>query len=122
MADIERGGTFSYNSAGSNVPVQVTKDPTTLYHVSMAQSGGSMGYLQIYNNGTQDIGVGTPDFVIPLNSGTSGAGTPALRDVTFGPYGRRMDGGLSYLWAAGATGTVAHGVNVLLDITYRGSN
>ena len=122
MADIESGGTFSYNVAGTNTLTQVTKDPTVIYSLHMEQNGGSAGFLQIYNNGTQDAGAGTPNFAIALNSGTSGAGTPAIRDVVFGPYGRKMDGGLSYLWAAGATGTVAHGVNCSVGVTYRGSN
>ena len=121
MADFLVPGTYSYNAAGSNTPVQVADHPTVLYQVSVAQFGGSMGYLQVYNNGSQAIDVGTPNFTIPLNSGTSGAGTPSFRDVVFGPAGRQMSGGLSYLWAAGATGTVAHGVNVLIDLTYRGT-
>ena len=121
MADFANPGTYSYNGAGSNTPVQVTANPTVLYQVSVSQTGGSAGFLQLYNNGTFDVGAGTPDFVIPLNSGTSGAGTPAFRDVVFGPYGRQMSAGLSYLWAAGATGTVAHGVNAVVDIGYRGT-
>lgn len=121
MADFANPGTYSYSIAGTNTLTQVTADPTVLYQVSVSQFGGSMGYLQIYNNGTFDAGAGTPTFSIPLNSGTSGAGTPAFRDVVFGPYGRQMSAGLSYLWAAGPTGTVAHGVNALVDVTYRGS-
>lgn len=119
MPDILEAGTYSYNAAGSNTAVQVTDSPTVLYSVHLAQTGGSMGYLQVYNNGTKNIGAGTPEFTIPLSSGTSGAGTPAIRDVVFSPSGRKMDSGLSYLWAAGPTGTVAHGVNVLVDISHK---
>ena len=119
MALIDQiGGTFSYSIAGTNTPTQVTANPTTLFHLSVSQFGGSMGYLQVYNNGSADLGAGTPDFTIPLNSGTVGAGTPAFRDVAFGPYGRQMDGGISYLWSAGPTGTVVHGVNAVVDITH----
>lgn len=121
MADVPKGGELSYSVAGTNTLTQVTPDPTTLYQVSVSQTGGSVGFLQVYNNGSAAAGAGTPDFVIPLNTGTSGAGTPSFRDVQFGPYGRQMSGGLSYLWAAGATGTVVHGVNATVDITYRGS-
>ena len=115
------GGTYSYSAGGTNTPTQVTANPTTLYHISVTNLGGSIGYLQVYNNGTIDIGAGTPSFTIPVNSGTSGAGTPSFeseRDVVYGAYGRQMDGGLSYIWAAGATGTVAHGVNAIVDITH----
>lgn len=112
-----KGGTYSYSAAGTNTLTQVTANPTTLYHISIAQNGGSAGFLQVYNNGSAAASAGTPDFVIPLNSGTSGAGTPATRDVVYSQYGRQMDGGLSYLWAAGQTGTVAHGVNAVVDIT-----
>ena len=118
---MDNPGTFSYSINGTNTLTQVVPYPTILYQLSVAQFGGSMGYLQLYNNGTQEAGAGTPDFTVPLNSGTSGAGTPATRDVTFGPYGRRMNGGLSYLWAAGPTGTVAHGVNCTIYVTYRGT-
>lgn len=121
MADVLRPGTYSYNAAGTNTLTQVIAGPSVIYQISMAQNGGSMGYLQLYNNGTQDAGAGTPDFTIPLSSGTSGAGTPSFRDVAFGPSGRIMSGGISYLWAAGPTGTVAHGVNCLVDITYKGT-
>ena len=121
MADFANPGTYSYSIAGTNTLTEVTANPTVLYQVSVSQFGGSMGYLQIYNNGTFDAGAGTPTFTIPLNSGTSGAGTPSFRDVVFGPYGRQMSGGLSYLWSAGPTGTVVHGVNVLVDVTFRGS-
>lgn len=112
-----RGGTYHYNAAGTNTLTQVTKNPTNIFHISVAQNGGSAGFLQIYNNASADAGAGTPDFVIPLNSGTSGAGTPATRDIYYQPYGRELSGGLSYLWAAGPTGTVAHGVNATVDIT-----
>ena len=121
MADAINPGTFSYNVAGTNTPTQVIAGPAVLYQVSVSQNGGSAGFLQLYNNGTQDYGAGTPDFVIPLSSGTSGAGTPSSRDVVFGPHGRVMSGGITYLWAAGATGTVAHGVNATVDLTYKGT-
>ena len=45
----------------------------------------------------------------------------ALRDVEFGPVGVGFNGGLSYLWAAGATGTAAHGVNASIVLSYRGT-
>ena len=124
MPDIQNPGTYTYNAAGSNTLVQVTANPTTLYHVSVSHLGGSVGYLQIYNNGTQDVGAGTPSFTIQVQAGTATAGTPsfeATRDIVYGAYGRDMNGGLSYLWAAGPTGTVAHGVNSIIDITYRGT-
>ena len=120
----ERGGTYYYTAAGSNTLLQLTPDPTTLYHVSVSHQGGSVGYLQIYNNGTSDAGAGTPTFTVAVQAGTGAAGTPdfeATRDITYGPYGRVMDAGLSVLFAAGATGTVAHGVNAIVDITYRGT-
>ena len=118
---MDQPGTFSYSVAGTNTLTQVASYPTVIYHLSLEQNGGSAGFLQIYNNGTQDAGAGTPDFVVSLNSGTSGAGTPARRDIDYGPYGRRLNGGLSYLWAAGPTGTVAHGVNAVVDVTHRGT-
>ena len=124
MADIERITLYSYNAAGTNTFTQVTANPTVLYHVSVSHNGGSVGYLQIYDNGTQQAGAGTPDFAIAVHSGTAAAGPPsfeATRDISYGAYGRRMNGGLSYLWAAGATGTAAHGANAVVDITYRGS-
>ena len=124
MPDYFPGASFTYSAAGSNTLVQVTPDPATLYQISLSQFGGSMGYLQIYNNGTGDAGAGTPDFVIPLGGtagGAGGAGTPTVRDVNFGPVGLRMSGGISYLWAAGATGTVAHGVNAILNVVFRGT-
>lgn len=113
-----RGGTLYYDTAGTNTLKQVTSNPTKLFHISISQNGGSAGFLQVYNNGTADAVAGTPDFTIALGSGTSGAGTPAFRDINYGEYGRQLNGGLSYLWAAGATGTVAHGVNVTVDITH----
>ena len=118
-----KGGTYSYSIAGTNTPTQVTANPTTLYHIVVSHNGGSAGFLQIYNNGTNQVQgpggteIGTPAFAIPVNSGTSGAGTPGLREITYGPFGRQMDAGLSYLWSAGPTGTVVHGVNCTVDIT-----
>ena len=124
MADFLAPGTYSYSASGSNTLTQVSADPTTLYHVSISHQGGSVGYLQIYNNGSADAGAGTPTFTVAVQAGTGAAGTPdfeATRDVMYGPSGRIMSAGLSYLWAAGATGTVAHGVNAIVDISYRGT-
>ena len=117
----ERGASFSYSAVGSNTLVQVTSSPAVLYQILVSHSGGSVGYLQIYNNGTADGTAGTPDFAIPIGAGTSGAEIPGFRNVFYGPVGRGMDGGISYLFAAGATGTVAHGVNATVDLTYRGT-
>lgn len=122
MADITQSGTYYYTNAGTNTLTQVTANPTDIYQLSVSQTGGSVGYLQVYNNGSADAGAGTPNFVIPVYSGTAASGTPPnsiapSRDVNYGAAGRRMDGGLSFLWAAGATGTVAHGVNAIVDIT-----
>ena len=127
MADFPLAGSYSYNAVGSNTLVQVTASPTVLYDLHIHQNGGSMGYLQIYNGGTGDPSGGTitagtlMDWVVAVPSGTSGAGTPTVRDIVYGPFGRAMNGGLSYMWAAGSTGTVAHGVNCVIDITYRGT-
>ena len=120
----DRGASFSYSVAGTNTLTQVDAGPVTLHHISVSHQGGSVGYLQVYNNASADAGAGTPDFTIAVNSGTAAAGTPTLmayRDIKYGAYGRQLDGGLSYLWAAGATGTVAHGVNAVVDITYKGT-
>lgn len=119
MSDFIIPGTFSYSLAGTNTLAQVSGTPTVLYHISISQTGGSAGFLQIYNNPSAGATAGSPDFVIPLPSGTSGAGTPTFREVDYGPSGRGLNKGLSYLWAAGGTGTVAHGVNATVDITYR---
>lgn len=124
MSDFLSPGTYSYSAVGSNTLIQVTADPTTLYQVSVSHNGGSVGYLQVYNNGSADAGAGTPDFTVAIHAGTAAAGTPsfeATRDIVYGPSGRVMSAGLSYLFAAGATGTVAHGVNAIVDITYRGT-
>ena len=120
----ERGGTFSYSNAGTNTLTQVETSPAVLYSVHVSHQGGSVGFLQIYNNGTADAGAGTPDVVFAINSGTAAAGTPSMmayRDVDLGAAGMGFNGGLSYLWAAGATGTTAHGVNANLTIVYRGT-
>ena len=125
MANLnDRGASFSYSAGGSNTLTQVTADPAVLYHVSVTNNSGSIGYLQVYNNGTFAASAGTPDFAIAVHSGTAGAGTPsflAIREVDYGPFGREMAGGVSYLWATGATGTVAQPVNAVVDITYRGT-
>ena len=127
MSDIDGpGAQFHYNAVGSNTLVQVTASPARLYSVHVSQNGGSMGYLQMYNAGTGDpvggtITAGTlMDWVVTLPSGTSGAGTPAFRDIAY-PKGVEMSGGISYMWAAGSTGTVAHGVNVVVHMSYQGT-
>ena len=112
------GGTYSYNVAGTNTLTQVSANPTALYHFSVSHNGGSAGFLQVYDNGSADAGAGTPSFVIAISSGTANAGTPSFRDIQYGPFGRQMNGGISYLFAAGPTGTVAHGVNAVVDITH----
>ena len=120
----ERGASFSYNNAGSNTLIQVTASPAVLYHLSIYNPGGSVGYLQIYNNGTADASAGTPDLTFPVNSGTAAAGTPSMmshRDIDFPTTGIALSGGISYLWAAGGTGTAAHGANVAVVIGYRGT-
>lgn len=119
MPDFLSPGTYSYSIAGTNTLIQVSAKPSILYHVSVSHNGGSAGFLQLYNNGSATASAGTPDFVIPVSSGTSGAGTPAARDILYGPSGRELTAGLSYLWAAGPTGTVAHGVNAIVDITHK---
>lgn len=119
-----RGASFSYSNAGTNTLTQVVDGPCVFYHVSVSHQGGSVGFLQLYNNGTADAGAGTPDMVFAVNSGTAGAGTPTLmthRDIDLGPFGAAFNGGLSYLWAAGATGTTAHGVNANVTLVYRGT-
>lgn len=122
MSDFIVPGTFNYSRVGSNTLVQVSGTPTTLYHISVSHQGGSIGFLQIYNNGSASATAGSPDFVIAVDSGTTIASNPsfqAARDIVYGPAGRGLSNGLSYLWAAGGTGTVAHGVNAIVDITYR---
>ena len=124
MALIDRGASFSYSAAGTNTLTQVDAGPVTLFSVHVSHQGGSVGFFHIYNNGSADAGAGTPDMVFAVNSGTAGAGTPTLmthRDIVFGPYGAQLDGGLSYLWTTAVTGTAAHGVNALVDITYKGT-
>lgn len=121
----ERGAGFSYSNAGSNTLTQVDAGPVTLYSIHVSHQGGSVGFLQFYNNGSADAGAGTPDFALAVNSGTAAAGTPTLmahRDVVLGAYGVQLDAGLSYLWAAGATGTTAHGVNANVTLTYKGTS
>ena len=120
MADFPKG-VGHYNAAGSNTLVQVSTDPLAIYSISVSNTGGSVGYLQVWNAGTAALTAGTlMDFIVPVFSGTAGAGTPsynASRDV-FYPFGRQAKAGLSYMWAAGTTGTVAHGVNAIIDITF----
>ena len=121
MADIPIGSTH-FNASGSNTLTQVTASPITVYNLSLTQLGGSVGYLQVYGAGTSGITAGTNmTFDVPVISGTAGAGTPSFkadRDINYYP-GKQLQG-LSYLWAAGSTGTVAHGVNAIIDITYKG--
>ena len=109
-------GQFTYSTVGSNTAVQVTDNPTTVFNISIEQNGGSAGFLQLYNNGTFDISAGVaPTLVYAVSSGTSGGGTPAIRDIVY-PGGLGFNKGFSYLWAAGPTGTVAHGVNASIII------
>ena len=120
----EKGASFSYSAAGTNTLIQVDAGPCVLYHISVTNNSGSVGYLQLYNNGSADAGAGTPDFTIAVHSGTAAAGTPsfaAYREVSYGAAGRAMNGGISYLWATGATGTAAQPVNSVVDISYRGT-
>ena len=111
----DRGASFSYSNAGTNTLTQVDAGPVTLFHIGATNTGGSVGYLHIYNNGSADAGAGTPDITFPIRSGTE------PQEISFDPYGVQLDGGLSYLWAVGATGTVAHGVNLNLNIAYKGT-
>ena len=104
MGIYDEAGTYYYTNAGTNTLTQVTANPTYLYHLSVANTGGSVGYLHVYNNGSADAGAGTPDLTFPVPGGT------ADREIDF-PNGIRLDGGCSILWAVGATGTVAHGAN-----------
>lgn len=106
---------LAYSAAGTNTIVEVSDNPTTLTNISVEQFGGSGGWLQIYNNGTKDATAGSPDLAYGVGAGTFTAGTPATRDLIF-PGGLGLNKGASYLWAAGATGTVAHGVNARVTI------
>lgn len=118
-----RGASFSYSNAGTNTLTQVDAGPVTLYSVHVSHQGGSVGFFHLYNNGSADAGAGTPDMVFAVNAGTAAAGTPTLmtyRDISF-PAGVQFDGGLSYLWTTAATGTVAHGVNAQVNISYKGT-
>lgn len=102
---------FTYSTVGSNTKVQISDNPTVVYNISIEHNGGSAGFLQVYNNGTEAVTAGnSPTLVYAVGAGTFTAGTPAARDLTF-PGGLGFNQGLSYLWAAGPTGTVAHGVN-----------
>ena len=118
------GGTYSYSIAGTNTLTQVQPaGALKLLDIHVTNIGGSTGYLQLYNGGSANGSAGTPTFTIPVFSGTAGAGTPtfpAFRDI-FYPQGRQFSTGLSYLWSAGGTGTVAHGANAIVDITYIGT-
>lgn len=122
MADYPQAS-FHYNASGSNTLIQIEAIPVTIYSVSVSQNGGSVGYLQLYNNGTAPLTAGTlMNTTIPVYSGTAASGTPPnsivpVRDI-FYPQGKHFEKGFSYLWAAGTTGTVSHGVNAIIDITY----
>lgn len=121
----DSGGTYSYSNAGTNTLIQVeAKGAVKLLDIHVTNPGGSIGYLQIYNGGSANGSAGTPTYTIPVNSGTAATGTPSFasfRDIVY-PQGRQFNNGLSYLWAAGGTGTVAHGVNAVIDIGYVGPN
>ena len=109
-------GKFTYSAAGTNTIVQVTDEPTVIFNISIEQFGGSAGYLQLYNNGTNAVTAGNaPTLAYAVAAGTFTAGTPATRDLIF-PGGLGFNQGLSYLWTAGPTGTVAHGVNASVII------
>lgn len=109
-------GKFTYSAVGSNTKVEVSNEPTVIFNISIEQNGGSAGFLQLYNNGTGDITAGVaPTLVYAVGAGTFTAGTPAYRDISY-PGGLGFNQGLSYLWAAGPTGTVSHGVNAALTI------
>jgi len=116
-------GVGHYNASGSNTLTQVESVPVTVYSISVSNVGGSVGYLQVYNNGTAAVTAGTLHaMTVPVYSGTAASGTPSnsifpARDIVY-PVGKQFSNGLSYLWAAGTTGTVAHGVNAIVDITY----
>jgi hypothetical protein len=119
----DTGGTYSYSTVGTNTLTQVSAvGAVKLLDIHVSHVGGSVGYLQFYNGGSANGSAGTPTFAVAVFSGTAGAGTPsfnASRDLAY-PQGRQFNTGLSYLWAAGPTGTVAHGVNAIVDITYVG--
>ena len=118
----DEGATFHYSLAGTNTPTQVQPSPVTLYQLNVTNIGAVTGYLQVYNNGSADLGAGTPDFVIPVppNVATS-SGTVGYRPLDFGSNGLKLSGGLSYLWAAGATGTVAIATNASVFAVYKGT-
>lgn len=122
MSIYDEGADFHYSASGTNTPTQVNKSPVTLYSLNVTNIGAVTGYLQVYNNGSADLGAGTPDFVFPVppNVATS-SGTVSSRPVDMGPYGLKLSGGLSYLWAAGATGTVAIATNASVFLTYKGT-
>lgn len=123
MADTGQVGTYHLSFVGSNTPTQVTAKPTILYSLSVAHNGGSAGYLQVYDNGTGAITAGTNmQMSFAVASGTFAAGTPAQISKDFGPNGVAMNGGLSYLWATGTTGTVAHETNAVINIVYKPVN
>lgn len=111
-------GTPHYNIAGTNTLTQVSTSAVTIYSLHIEQNGGSAGFLQLYDGGSAGAAgsAGTPQVAFAVSSGTSGAGTPSIGRDTF-PAGLHFGNGLSYLWAAGATGTVAHGVNAAVVLT-----
>ena len=111
-------GTPFYDSAGTNTIKEASSSAVTVYSLRVEQFGGSAGWIQLYGASSDVAGgsVGTPTVAFAVPSGTSGAGTPSSTSLTF-PAGMHFVNGLSYLWAAGAGGTVAHGVNAAVIIT-----
>ena len=108
-------GTPYYDSAGTNTIKQIAGTGVTVFSIYASQTGGSAGWLQIYNNGTSQTTSGAPDLAFAIPTGTF-IGTPSIHQFTF-PGGMHLNKGLSYLWADGPTGTVAHGVNATVIIT-----
>ena len=122
MSIYEEPSSFHYSAAGTNTPTQVANSPVTLFRVNVANLGGSTGFLQIYNNGSADLGAGTPDLTIPVPPNVSTtSGTVQTKDRDYGSYGLKLSGGLSYLWANAATGTVVMATNAVVDIAYKGT-
>ena len=54
-----------------------------------------------------------------VGPGTNGGGTPSVQNISFAPNGVLMNGGLSYLWASGTTGTAVAAGNALVNIVYK---
>lgn len=115
------GGTFFYTSVGSNTLIQVSNTSIVLFDCDITINGGSAGYLQFYLAGSQTASgsAGTPDFIYAV-SPHSQQGTVGWRDLDF-PIGRQCNKGLSILWSPNGTGTVAHGNNAIVNMTYVGT-